>query len=141
MCQLCIEFPLSLAFIVSMFPWVKHRVQRRWLRRKSLSRASCLLSGLCSTDSRGADWQQETRKKNASCAVRVSGNANKIMPAVRGSNVSALEDSERRRTVCWADCDGASSGSDQVPSHHCRDTRIRQAMTKAWRPDWERPRA
>jgi len=53
MCQLCIEFPLSLAFIVSMFPWVEHRVQRRQLRRKSLSRASCLLSGLCSTDSRG----------------------------------------------------------------------------------------
>ena len=50
MCQLCIEFPLSLASIVSMVSWVKHRVQRRWLRRKSLSRASCLLSGLCSTE-------------------------------------------------------------------------------------------
>ena len=26
------------------------------------------------------------------------------MPAVHGSNLSALEDSERRGTVCWADC-------------------------------------
>ena len=76
MCQLCIEFPLSLASIVSMVSWVKHRVQRRWLRRKSLSRASCLLAA-CAALIRAADWQEETRKKNASCAVRVSGNASR----------------------------------------------------------------
>jgi len=61
-----------------------------------------------------------------------------IMPAVHESNVSALEDSERRRTACWADCDRASGGWDHVRSRYYRDTQIRQSMTKASGPHWER---